>query len=124
VWLSAPPPPYPQFVPNSWSRDRKWIAGQNGYTVLGISIYSPDTRTYERQTDFGEWPVWLPDSRHILFVSRGREFHVLDARTKTTKRIFSINRDTLGPPRLTSDGRIAYFSRRATESDVWLAALQ
>ena len=124
VWLATAPPPYPQFVPNSWSRDRRWIAGQNGYTVRGISIYSPETRTYERLIDFGEWPVWLPDSRRILFVSRGREFHVIDTRTKVTKRVFSVVRDTLGPPRLTADGRAAYFSRRVTESDIWLAVLQ
>jgi hypothetical protein len=57
-------------------------------------------------------------------VSRGREFHSLDTRTRTTKRIFSVQRDTLGPPRLTRDGRHAFFSRRITESDVWLATLR
>jgi Tol biopolymer transport system component/serine/threonine protein kinase len=124
MWLATAPSPYPQFVPNSWSRDRRWIAGQNGYTVHGISIYSPETRTYQRLIDFGEWPVWLPDSRRILFVSGGREFQVIDTRTKVTKRVFSVVRDTLGPPRLTPDGRAAYFSRRVTESDVWLAVLQ
>jgi hypothetical protein len=38
------------------------------------------------------------------------------------ERIFT--RDVLGPPRLTRDGREAYFSRRVTESDVWLVTLQ
>ena len=124
VPLAPPPAPYLRFVPNSWSPDGQWIAGQNGYAVLGISIYSPQRRIYERLTDFGEWPVWLPDSRRILFVSRGREFHVIDTHSKTTRRIFSIARDVLGPPRLTRDGRVAYFSRRVTESDIWLATLQ
>ena len=39
-------------------------------------------------------------------------------------RTFSTTRDVLGPPRITRDGREAYFSRRTTESDIWLATLQ
>jgi hypothetical protein len=38
--------------------------------------------------------------------------------------MFSTLRDTLGPPRVTRDGRRAFFSRRITESDVWLVNLQ
>lgn len=90
----------------------------------GVSIYSLEPLTYERLIELGEWPVWFPDSHRILFVSRRREFHILDVRTKTTKQIFSVVRDTLGPPRLTRDGREAYFSRRVTEADVWVATLQ
>jgi hypothetical protein len=55
---------------------------------------------------------------------RGREFHILDTHTKATQMVFSVNRDTLGPPRLTRDGRTAFFSRRVTEADVWLVDLQ
>lgn len=36
------------------------------------------------------------------------------------RKIFSVTRDVIGPPRLTRDGRTAYFSRRVTESDIWL----
>ena len=67
--------------------------------------------------------MWLPDSRHVLVVSRGREFHIIDTASGTSKRIYQVLRDTLGPPRLTRDGRAAYFSRRVTESDVWLVDL-
>jgi Tol biopolymer transport system component len=120
-------PPVPlsisQFAPNSWSPDGKWIAGQNGFTTLGILLYSVESRTHNRILDVGEWPVWLPDSRHLLYVSRGREYHILDTRTRTDKLIYSSRRDTLGPPRLTRDGRAAFFSRRVTESDVWIARL-
>jgi len=121
-----PPSPFGDryFVPNSWSPDGKWIAGQSWFGVAGVIVYSTEARTFERLTDFGEWPVWLPDSRHVLFVSEGREFHVLDTRTRTTKLLFSVLRDTLGPPRLTRDGRQMFFSRRVTESDVWIIDLR
>jgi Tol biopolymer transport system component len=124
VLLAPPTAPHPQFVPNSWSPNGRLLVGQNGYSVLGLSTYSFETRTYDRLIEFGEWPVWLPDGRRILFVSRGREFHVMDVRSKATRRVFSIPRGTLGPPRMTRDGRAIYFSRRVTESDVWLATLQ
>ena len=118
------PPTDGRFVPNSWSADGEWITGQQWYGVPGIFRFSPRRRTFERLTDVGEWPVWFPDSRRILFVSRGREFHVLDTRTNTTTLIYSTLRDTLGPPRLTRDGRRAYFSRRVTESDIWMVNLE
>jgi dipeptidyl aminopeptidase/acylaminoacyl peptidase len=123
--LDLPPVPLaiPQFAPNSWSPDGKWIAGQNGFTTLGILLYSVGSRTYERILDVGEWPVWLPDSRHLIYVMRGREYHIFDTRTKVDRLIYSSVRDTLGPPRFTRDGRVAFFSRRVTESDVWVARL-
>ena len=49
---------------------------------------------------------------------------MVDVRTKATTQIFSVKRDILGPPRVTRDGRVAFFSRRNTESDIWLATLQ
>ena len=116
--------PHPRYAPNSWSPDGKRLVGQNGFTTPGISVFDIATRAFERFTEFGEWPVWLPDSRRILFVSRGREFHVVDTRTKTSRVVFSSRRDTLGPPRLTRDGRTGYFSRRVTEADIWLLTLQ
>lgn len=47
-----------------------------------------------------------------------------DTHAKTTTQIVSVLRDTLGPPRLTRDGRRGFFSRRITESDVWMVNLQ
>jgi len=121
--LPVVPLSVPQFSPNSWSPDGKWIAGQNGFTTPGILLYSVGSHTYDRILDVGEWPVWLPDSRHLLYVSKGREYHILDTRTRTDRVIYSRLRDTLGAPRLTPDGRSIFFSRRVTESDVWIARL-
>ena len=124
VELPVVPAPASRFVPTSWSADGTRIVGQDGYTTPGILVYGLATGRFERLVEFGEWPVWLPDSRRILFVARGREFHVLDTATKETKRVYTVARDRLGPPRLTRDGSEAYFSRRSTAADVWLATLQ
>jgi eukaryotic-like serine/threonine-protein kinase len=121
------PPAVGQFEVNSWSPDGKYLAGQvldPGGLGKGIAIYSLQTRTYDKLADFGEWPVWLPDSRRVLFVSGGKAFYVVDIGTKKVRKIYSATRDVIGPPRLTRDGRVAYFSRRVTEADVWLLTLR
>ncbi len=114
------------FVPNAWSPDGSTLAGQIGFTAggKGIVTYSFATRTYERLTEFGEWPVWLADSRRLLFVSKGREFWAIETRTKQARKVYSTTWDVLGPPRLTRDGRVAYFSRRVTEADIFLLSLE
>ena len=115
------------FVMNSWSRDGKHIAGQTlapGGLAKGIAIYSIETKTYEKVADFGEWPVWLPDSQRVLFVSGGKAFYVADIRTKKVRKIYSATRDVIGPPRLTRDGRMAYFGRRVSEADIWMVTLR
>ena len=112
-------PPNGQFVVNSWSPDGTTLAGGAGLDERGVVIYSIATHRYERLTDYGEWPVWLPDNRHLLFVSRGKDFYVVDTVTRQARKIYSSVRDVLGPPEISRDGRHIYFSRRVTESDIW-----
>jgi Tol biopolymer transport system component len=111
------------FFVNSWSPDGEKLAGQLGRIGglgKGLAIYSLRSQRYEKLTDFGEWPVWLPDSRRVLFVAHGNALHVVDALTKETRQIYSTTRDVIGPPRLSRDGRYVFLTRRVTEADVWL----
>jgi Tol biopolymer transport system component len=120
----APPADSPdEFVVNSWSPDGSRLAGQAGLAARGIVTYSLTSRTFERLTDFGGYPVWLPDSRRVMFVAGGRSFHVVDTRSRRVERVFSVQRDIIGPPQLTRNGREAYFTRRVTEGDIWLLTL-
>lgn len=109
---------------NSWAPDGEQVVGQIEAGKRGLAVYSLRTRSYERLTDFGEWPVWFPDSRRVLFVAHGNGFYVLDTKTRQFRRIYSSTRDVIGPPRMTRDGRTLFFSRRVTESDIWLVQLQ
>jgi Tol biopolymer transport system component len=117
----APPAGPDEFVVNAWSPDGSRLAGQAGIAGRGILTYSLRSKTFDRLTDFGAYPVWLPDSRRLMFVAGGRAFHVVDTRTRQVAQVFSVRRDIIGPPQLTRDGREAYFSRRVTEGDIWLA---
>ena len=112
------------FLATSWSGDGEHLAGMVGDKGNGIATYSLRSHKYERLTDFGEWPAWFPDNRRVLFVADGKAFFVVDTRSKQVRKIFSVTRDVIGPPRLTRDGTKAYFSRRVTESDVWLLTLK
>ena len=119
--MIPPPPGSPdEFVVNAWSPDGAQLAGQAGLAARGIMTYSLRTRKFDRLTDFGGYPVWLPDSRQLMFVSGGRDFHVVDTRSRKVEKVFSVQGDIIGPPQLTREGREAYFSRRVTEGDIWL----
>lgn len=112
------------FAVNDWSPDGSYLAGSIDYRDSGILVFSLEDRTYERLTDFGQWPVFLPDSRRILFVSGGNAFYVVDMRTGDVDRIYSTRWDVLGPPRTPDDGSTLFFTRRVTEGDVWLATIE
>ena len=61
-----------------------------------------------------------------MFVSKGNNFIVIDSQSKGKEgeTIFSVERDSIGPPRMTKDGRFIYFTRRITEADIWLVDLR
>jgi hypothetical protein len=105
---------------NSWSRDGERLVGQAGLATQGTVAYSVRSKTYERLTDFGEFPVWLPDNRHVLFVANGKDIFVVDANTKSVRKAFSVKQDVIGPLQISRDGQAAYFSRRVSEADIWL----
>jgi Tol biopolymer transport system component len=114
------------FSAQDWSPDGTRLAGQIGMSLSaqGIVIYTFASHTYERLTDFGEWPVWLPDNRRVLFVTGGKEYWVVDTRTRQKEKVFSVTRDVIGPARLTRDGRVAFFTRRVTEADIYLLTFE
>ena len=117
-------PSFRGFVVNSWSPNGDMLAGQTTISATGIATYSLRNRTYDLLTDFGEFPVWLPDSRQLLFASRGKELILIDRLTKARRTVFVDTRNVIGPPQLARDGRTIYFSRRVTESDIWTVTLR
>lgn len=122
--LPEPQPALRPFVVNSWSADGRRLAGMIGYSDQGIVTLTLDTGAFERLTPSGQWPVWLPDSRHILYVSEGKAFFVVDRVSREVRKVYEVARDVLGPPRLTRDGRRVVYSRRTTEADIWLLTFE
>jgi Tol biopolymer transport system component len=112
------------FTVNDWSPDGTRLAGMTGVSDTGILLHTLETGAYERLTDFGHWPVWLPGGHRLLFVSGGSTFHLVDTRSGEMRRIHSEPYDVLGPPRITADGSEIFYSRRVTEGDIWLATIR
>lgn len=101
-----------EFLVNSWSLNGKRLAGQVGDVgakATGIIVYSLETKTYEKLTDFGERPVWLPDGQRILFVANRNAFYIVDSRTKQVRKIFEVQRDVIGGTRRDADARLSTY---------------
>ncbi len=111
----------------SWTTDGKKLAGirhlPNG-VHSGIGIYDLETRTYDWLTDFGDWPLWLNDNRHLLFVSQG-DIYLFDTASRKYHQIFEVtDQDVdIGSPALSRDNRTLYFTYVAAEADIWLMNL-
>jgi Tol biopolymer transport system component/class 3 adenylate cyclase len=109
----------------SWSPDGNWLAGyqQQDGAFSGITIYSIAGKRFRKLTNFGSDPVWLRDSRRLLFYHEGRLFIVhLEGAAKPHEILnvspFDIARRGFG---VTSDDQFIYFSKEEAEADVWLA---
>jgi Tol biopolymer transport system component len=124
IYLSALSDASLSFEGWSWSRDGKKLAGikhlPNG-VHSGIGIYDLETRTYDWLTDFGDWPIWLNDNRHLLFVSQGH-LYLFDAQSRKYQQLLVVtDQDVdIGSPALSRDNRTIYFTYVAAEADIWL----
>ena len=52
----------------------------------GILVYTFETNNFERITDFGSRPIWLHDSRRLLFRDAGKLF-LVNSETKKVQEI-------------------------------------
>ncbi len=111
------------FLARSWSPDGKRIAGDRRLAdrgPSGIFLYSLADKKYEKLTESGAYPVWMRDSRHLLFTHEGRIYR-LDSRTGKREEVLSVApQDFVGAVTLAGDDRSLYFSLGASEADIWI----
>lgn len=88
-------------------------------------MYSFETQSYTRLTSSGMDPIWLSDSRRLLFLDQGR-IHLVDSETKRQHEVLSIapREIALRGFAISRDHRRIYFSLPTTNADVWLLTLQ
>lgn len=119
------------FIPWSWSPDGTKLAGwiRTGASESGIFVYSFATRSYQRVTPSGQQPVWLSDSRRLLFTGQagdGQETGFLvDSQTRKVKMILPaaphLRIVSIG---VSKDDRTIYYSLLSSESDIWVSSLE
>jgi len=110
--------------PWSWSPDGRRLAGGRTLGGAGIVVYSLESQQYEKLTDFGRSPVWLSDSRRLLFLNQSK-LYLIDSESKKIHEVLSAAPHDFGigvaPSR---DNRLIYFSLLTTEADIWLMTLE
>jgi Tol biopolymer transport system component len=106
----------------SWSPDGRKLAGNKLPAEAPVStlVYSLETQQYEKLTDFGRAPVWLSDSRRLLFLHQGK-LYLIDSQSKKVRELLSVAPNEFGfGVTISRDDRQIYFSLVTTEADIWL----
>jgi Tol biopolymer transport system component/tRNA A-37 threonylcarbamoyl transferase component Bud32 len=129
-WRAQTPeklPPFPGqgqlFSGWSWSPDGKMLAGFLGRDD-GIALYTLATREYRQITKHGSDPVWLSDSRRLLYHDNGR-IHLVDSATGASKEVLSIAPEEVARRgfAVSPDDRHIYFSVSVMQADVWMVEM-
>jgi Tol biopolymer transport system component len=126
-WTAQSPEKLPPFAGQgnlfsgwSWSPDGLMLAGFLNRDD-GIALYSVASQTFRRLTDHGSDPVWLSDSRRLLF-HHGGKIHLLDSQSGGSRELLSIMPEEIARRgfAVSPDDRHIYFSVSTTEADVWM----
>jgi eukaryotic-like serine/threonine-protein kinase len=118
------------FTESSLSPNGKYIAGNNQKILSGdldgMYIYSITDKSYKKISDSGIDPLWLNDSKRILYSEKGR-FYVMDTRSWISKSIYNVNQDFIATSRmyaLSPDNKTIYYIKEEKESDIWMGYLK
>lgn len=108
------------FVAWNWSPDGARLAGSlNGLPTEAV-IYSFAASRYENITDLDRYPMFLPDSRRIIYGLENRLF-IADTATKKTHEITGLSpAEDIRTVGISRDGRLIYYTLISSESDIWL----
>jgi eukaryotic-like serine/threonine-protein kinase len=108
----------------NWSPDGQMLAGFLDRDN-GIAIYSLASRSFHKFSEHGADPVWLSDSRRLLFLDRGK-ICLLNITSGSTRELLSIMPEEVARRgfAVSPDDRRIYFSVSTTEADVWMVEFQ
>jgi Tol biopolymer transport system component len=116
------------FVLSSVSPDGEWLAGlrnrSDGSPIPGIVIYSMESQEYNVILERGFLPLWLSDSRRLIFFDEG-QLHLMDRVTGRIRDLKFSEKDWKGLEGYTisADNRALYYTKADVESDIWQATV-
>jgi Tol biopolymer transport system component len=105
------------------------LQGQGAVSKAGLFVYSFETNSYEKLTDFGSNPEWLAGSRHILFLYAGKgkdadkKVWLVDTQTKNVKPLLSHSTQIISTLSLTRDNCRLFFTATDHQADIFLLSL-
>jgi serine/threonine protein kinase/Tol biopolymer transport system component len=113
--------PAADFTPADWSPDGAWLTGYDG---AGIGLYSFAGRRFTRLVATGHSPVWLRDSRRLLYLDGGRLF-MADRATKAVREVMAPPAgSTFAKLAVRGDDGALYLVRTVEEGDIWMLNLR
>ena len=115
----------PGFLPWSWSPDGKLVTGWRVDPEppdSHIVIYSFADQSYVELPDRGSNPIWLNDSRRLIF-STVSSLYLHDKETRQSRLLHSGGTANFGVFSLSRDNRRLYYSLRSSEADIQLLSL-
>ena len=121
-------PPGSSFREPSISRDGQKLVGaivDSLESPRQIAVYTFATRQFDTLSCSGSHPIWLNDSRRILYVNRTGKLCIADTRTNKSHVLANLP-DVLESEDITlsSDDRMLYFVKRMNEVDLWMGTLK
>jgi len=111
------------FVAWDWSPDGAKLAGSFSVATPGVGFYSFAERKYEKLDKVDAYPVWLSDSRRLIFSTEGKVY-IADIVTKRVQPFFEAGQDQLRGIGIARDDSLLYFTVYQSESDIWLLDLR
>ena len=124
--LPALKEPGAHFVPWSWSRDSQLLAGWELWDDgrrEGIVVYSTVEHRFQKLSERGIRPVWLQDSRRLLFAD-GDKLKLVDRSSNNVKEILNVSPHSLARLCISGDNRVIFVGVYQEEGDIWLASLK
>jgi Tol biopolymer transport system component len=106
---------------SQWMLTFSWKTRYSNNTA--VFEYSFATRQYKKLADFGVRPLWLADSRRLLFYDKDK-IYLLDSQTKRIKEIMSVAPNRIQSIAVSKDNRTIYYSLQRTEADIWLGTFE
>ena len=113
------------FQPEAWSPDGTLLAGRTtprDNPEDRVLVYDLAEGVYHDAAPMGSGPVWMSDSRRLLF-RHGNEILLVDTVSRRTRRVLADFEGGLyNRFALTHDNRAIYFVINQTEVDIWLTS--
>ena len=116
------------FIPFDWSPDGSQLIGWQPPMPTrqrrGLFVYSFVKQTYRQLTDFGSFPIWLNDNRHVL-AREGSNLFLVDTVDATAQKVFSVSvPNIIGSHSISKDNRKIYYTNVSSEADIWVLPLK
>ena len=125
-WNQQTPVPLPPTSDNlsfliwDWSPDGNLLIGTfMSENIKALAYYSFKTQKYQTISDKAEIPMWLSDSRRIVFAHKNK-ISILDVFTGQEKEIPFSQSEEISTASISRTNDLLYFTVSSNESDIWM----